>query len=325
MRIAYRFLLASAVLSFSVLVEGQGRAEVTINDAGVQAENLTSGQDGTIYFGSTAKGTIYRAAPGAVQAEPWILASTTGLTNVLGLLADDKTGTLWVCQNSTGGRNGAPVAGQTALRSFDIKSGAAKGTYPFPVNGGFCNDMAIGADGTVYATETFNNRVNRLRPGASAVEIWIADEQLAAIDGIAVLGDGAVYVNTFFTGHLLRIPVRPDGRAGAIVAIATSLPLSRPDGLRSTGPNTLIQAEGQGRVAELTVSGSKADVRVLREGLTGATGVTVVDGTAFVLVERTKAVAVPYMPRAQFASQPRQQQQPAAQQGRANSSSGLVP
>ncbi len=85
-----------------------------------------------MYFGSTAKGTIYRAAPGAAQAEPWILASTAGLTNVLGVLADDKSNTLWVCQNTTGGRGGAPVVGQTALRSFDLKTGAAKGTYPFP-------------------------------------------------------------------------------------------------------------------------------------------------------------------------------------------------
>ena len=83
-----------------------------------------------------------RAAPGAAQAEPWILASTAGLSNVLGLLADDKRNTLWVCQNNTGGRGG-PEVGQTALRSFDLKSGAAKGTYPFPSNGGVCNDMAI--------------------------------------------------------------------------------------------------------------------------------------------------------------------------------------
>ena len=67
---------------------------------------------------------------------------------MLGVLADDKTNTLWVCQNATGGRGGAPVAGQTALRSFDLKSGAAKGTYPFPPNSGVCNDIAVSADGT---------------------------------------------------------------------------------------------------------------------------------------------------------------------------------
>ena len=101
----HRTLLA--VVTFAALspfVRAQGRTELTVNDTGIQAENLTSSQDGSVYFGSTAKGTIYRAAPGASQAEPWIQASTAGLTNVLGVLADDKTNTLWVCQNSTGGR-----------------------------------------------------------------------------------------------------------------------------------------------------------------------------------------------------------------------------
>src|SRR5436853_7535901 len=45
----------------------QSRTEVTIADTGVTPENLTSGRDGTVYFGSMAKGTIYRAAPGAAR------------------------------------------------------------------------------------------------------------------------------------------------------------------------------------------------------------------------------------------------------------------
>src|SRR6476620_4604612 len=287
-------LVLVIVAALSPLAGAQSRTEITINDTGVQAENLTSSQDGTVYFGSTAKGTIYRAAPGAAQAEPWIQASAAGLTNVLGVLADDKTNTLWVCQNNTGGRGGAPVVGQTALRSFDLKSGAAKGTYPFPSNGGVCNDMAIAADGTVYATESFANRVHRLRPGAAALDLWITDQRFAGIDGIAILADGAVYVNTFFGGELFRIPVNADGSAGTIVKIETSIPLTRPDGLRTVGPKTLIQAEGQGRMTELTIDGNRADVRVVKDGLTGATGVTRVGDTALVLVERAKAVVVPY-------------------------------
>jgi hypothetical protein len=250
-----------------------------------------------VYFGSTAKGTIYRAAPGASQAEPWIQASAAGLTNVLGVLADDTSNTLWVCQNNTGGRGGAPVVGQTALRSFDLKTGAAKGTFPFATNGGVCNDIAVASNGTVYATESFNNRIRRLRPGATALDEWITDPKLTAVDGIALLADGAVYVNTFFSGELFRIPVNTDGSAGAIAKIETSMPLSRPDGLRTVGPQTLIQAEGQGRLAELTIKGDRAEVRVLQEGLKAATGVTIVGNTAFVLVERARAVAVPYRPQ----------------------------
>jgi streptogramin lyase len=283
------------MLAIAASVAAQSRTEIKINDTSVQAENLTSSQDGSVYFGSTAKGTIYRASPGATQADPWIQAHTAGLTNVLGVLADDKTHMLWVCQNSTGGRSGAPVVGQTALRSFDLESGTAKGTFAFPTNGGVCNDIAIAADGTVYATESFANRIHRLKPGAKALELWVpADPQLAGVDGIALLADGAVYVNTFFAGKIFRIRVNADGTAGPIEPIETSMPFSRPDGMRTVGPRTLLQAEGQGRLTEITIAGNRAEVRVVREALAGATGVTLVGGNAFVLIERAMAVAVQY-------------------------------
>jgi len=297
LRTACRLIVALAAITMVVPVaRAQSRTEITIKDTAVTPENLTSSRDGAVYFGSMAKGTIYRAAPGAVQAEPWILASATGLTRVLGVLADDKTNTLWVCQNATGGQGGAPAAGQTALRSFDLKSGASKGTYPFPPNSGICNDIALSADGSAYVSESFRGRVHRLKPGATALEVWANDPQMNVIDGLAFLADGSLYVNEFTSGKLFRIPVNADGSAGALVPIETSMPLVRPDGLRTAGPTKLIQAEQQGRVAELTITGNRAEVRVIKDGLTRAAGVTVVGGTALVLVELTKAVAVPYRP-----------------------------
>ena len=298
-----RLTISYSLLSFVVLAPvapvtgAQERTEITTSDSAVGPENLTSSRDGTVYFGSTRKGTIYRAKPGASRAEPWILASEAGLTNVLGVLADEKSNTLWVCQNATGGRGGAPVSGQTALRAFDLRSGAAKGIYPFPANSRICNDIAVSADGTAYVTETLGGRVHRLKPGATQLELWANDPALEVIDGLAFLADGSLYVNVFTTGKLFRIPVNADGSAGAIVPIETSMPLVRPDGLRTVGPRTLIQAEQQGRVAEMTITGNRADVRVVREGLTGASGVTLVGDSALVLVEFTKAVVVPYRPR----------------------------
>ena len=295
-----RHLLVAIVctLSLGQVAGAQVRTEITPSDTAVSPENITSSRDGTVYFGSMTNGTIYRAAPGASRAEPWILASTTGLTRVLGVLADDRSGTLWVCQNATGGRDGAPMEGQTALRSFDLRSGAAKGTYPFPPNSRICNDIAVAADGSAYVSESYGGKVHRLKPGATALEVWASDSAMSVIDGLAFLGDGSLYVNTFNTGRIFRIPVDADGSAGAIVPIETSMPLVRPDGLRTAGPNTLIQAEQQGRIAELTISGNRAEVRVLRDGLPRASGVTFVGDTAVVLVELTKAVVVPLAGRA---------------------------
>ena len=220
------------------------------------------------------------------------------LTNVLGVLADDKSNTLWVCQNNPGGRGGTPVVGQTAPRSFDLKSGAGKGTYPFPSNGAVCNDMAVAADGTVYATESFANRIHRLKPGAKELDLWVpADPQLAIVDGIAILVDGAVYVKTFFAGWIFRVPVKADGSPGALEPIETSLPLTRPDGLRTLGPQTLIQAEGQGRVTELTIKREPRRSPRAARGADGGHRRAVVGDSAFVLVQRAKAVPVPYRPQ----------------------------
>lgn len=288
----------AAVFTATSGAVAQGRGDITIADSAVTPENITSTADGTVFFGSTSKGTIYRALPGAAQAQPWILASQHNLTNVLGVFADERSNTLWVCQNTAGGRGGAPVSGQTALRQFDLKTGAAKGSFPFPPNAGTCNDIAVAANGTAYVTESFRGRVYRLRQNATALEEWLsAPQELNGIDGIALLADGAVYFNDFFSGKLYRVPVNADGSAGAMLALDTSIPFTRPDGLRSTGRMTLIQAEGQGRATEITISGNRAEVRVLQEGLTGATGITVVGGNALVLVQRLKAVAVPYAAR----------------------------
>ena len=106
-------LFAAAVASTSCasVARAPARTQIAPGDTAVSPENLTSSRDGTVYFGSMTKGTIYRALPGAARAEPWILASTAALTRVLGVLADDEFNTLWVCQNATTGAAGAPVVG----------------------------------------------------------------------------------------------------------------------------------------------------------------------------------------------------------------------
>lgn len=55
------FIAVVVFAALAPLVRAQGRTEVTVNDTGIQAGSLTSSQDGGVYFGGTAKGTIYRA------------------------------------------------------------------------------------------------------------------------------------------------------------------------------------------------------------------------------------------------------------------------
>ncbi len=44
----------------------------------------------------------------------------------------------------------------------------------------------------------------------------------------------------------------------------------------------MLLVEGAGRLDEVTITGDKAEVKVIREGLTGPTAVTVTGGIAYV-------------------------------------------
>jgi len=50
-------------------------------------------------------------------------------------------------------------------------------------------------------------------------------------------------------------------------------------------------------VAELTIEGNRAEVRVIQDGLPRASGVTLVGDSALVLVNFARAVVVPYRQR----------------------------
>jgi sugar lactone lactonase YvrE len=263
-------------------LQAADRAEITFDGPRIFPESLTSTKNGDLYFGSLGQDSVYRAASKDVQAKTWIQPKANGLTTVLGVLADEKAGVLWVCTSASGGRNGQPVVGETALKAFNLKDASFKASYAFPGNG-LCNDIAVANDGTTYATDTTQGRVLRLKKGASALDVWVSDATLlATADGIALLADGNVYVNSVGQGTLMRIPVNKDGSAGPITKLETSRPLQGPDGMRSVGRKTMLLVEG-GRLDEVTIDGNKAEIKVLKEGMTGITAVTLAGGTAYVV------------------------------------------
>jgi len=311
--------LGLAAASFMALACGTAAAagplEITIPGDRAFPESLSSSSDGTIFIGSFAEGGIFRVPPGAVTAEPWIKPGANDSRSTLGVLADERSGTLWVCSNDLSGMGVVTpgIATGSALKSFDLNTRAAKASVALPGSRTLCNDIAVGPDGAIYATDSFNPHVLRLKPDGNRLEVWATDPRFAVtggagLDGIAFGSDGNAYVNTFNGNGLFRIDVTASGSAGKITHLQTSRPIQLPDGMRQYGDNTLLMIEGVGRFDLVTLDGDKATIDTLKEGYDGPVSVTKIGNTAWVLEGQLRYLLDPKMkeqkPRLPFRGSP---------------------
>ena len=286
---------ASLCLTFAIGVAAVTHAsappaEIVIPGERVFPESLTSTADGTVIIGSIGARTIFRAKPGAATAEAWIQPGTDGMQGIFGVLADSKSNTLYACS----GRFGPPPAGEppvvATLYAFDLKSGAPKGHFPLPTAGAACNDIAVGADGTAYATDTANMQVVRLKKGAKDLEVWAGaggefGPRGGVLDGIAVLGNRVV-VNVLLASKLFSVPIAKGGTAGTVTEIKLDGSITRPDGMRSFGKKSLLIAEAGngGRLSRVDLTDDSGKVTLVKDGFPGGpVSVAVVGTTAYVL------------------------------------------
>ncbi|WP_338831156.1 hypothetical protein [Bradyrhizobium sp. 27S5] len=173
-------------------------------------ESVTSTSDGTLYVGSFNQGGVTKIAGG--KAEQLVKPGAGDSRSTLGVLADEKSGTLYVCSNDI---SGFGVAGPSEtkgawLKTFDLKSGAPKGSFALSDPKSLCNDIVVGADGTAYVSDSFTPIVYSLKPGGTALATFATDPQLApakdgvGLDGIAIGADGNLYVTTFIRQNCSR-------------------------------------------------------------------------------------------------------------------------
>src|SRR5271154_5608856 len=291
---ALRFAACIAVLTG--LVQAAFAAEILIVDAKSQPESLTVAPGGILIVGSASSPFVYKVRPGSTTAEKFVDASDDGAgTFFFGMLADAATNTLWTCQ-LTPVPGTAPVKRHTALRGFDLSTGAQKLRWNLPGDNSTCNDFSVGPDKALYITDTANSKIYKLPAGASTAELFLEDRALYGIDGIAFL-DGTLYVNNVFSNNLYRIPVDAAGKAGQPVDIWMDQPVKGPDGMRAANGKLLLAENGSGKISVITVHGDKASVTVIKEGLKTPTAVEPAGDTIWIAERGTgKAVSIP-MPK----------------------------
>ena len=129
----HRRMVMLAAAALAAATTGATAATVTIPGDNVFPESMTQTSDGTLYFSSIGQGAIFVAPPGASTAK-YFVKPNARLRSVTGVLADEKSHTLYACTNdwsmfgvTTPGGKGPP-----AVKAFDLRTGADKGTYEFP-------------------------------------------------------------------------------------------------------------------------------------------------------------------------------------------------
>ncbi len=268
---------ALARLSVPVALVGAAiahAANIELPGKRLYPESLTATADGTLYVGSAGGGGVMRIAPGATLAAQWIAPGAASSRSILGVFADEHRGLLWVCSDDLrSSKIVSPGSGHTSLKGFDLKSGAGKVSVDVTGEDPFCNDIALGADGAVYVSESTYGRVLKLSCDLTRFTIWAADKRILDVDGIAFGADGNLYVNTYSGNGLFRIDVR-NGAAGAITKLALPREIFHPDGMRTLSGNTFLMAEGSGKLDLISIKGDKVGIETLSDTLVEPAGVT---------------------------------------------------
>ena len=280
--------LGTAGLALMLAVASGGGVRAESAPVGVPdksfPESVTSTKDGTLYVGSFNLGGVKKVTSG--KAEQFIKPGAGDSRSTLGVLADEKSGMLYVCSNDI---SGFGVPGPTDikgawLKTFDLASGVLKGSVALKDPKSLCNDIAVGSDGTAYITDSFTPNVYSLKPGGTALEVWATDPLLApakdgvGLDGIAFGADGNLYVTTYIPAALFKIAVK-DGKAGAVTALKSSRPPDHADAMRTSG-NSLLLIEGNGKLDKVTIKGDEAEIETIKDGFSEPVSVTQVGDTA---------------------------------------------
>lgn len=200
----------------------------------------------TVYVGSYADGTVYRARPGRRTAEVFLPSGTDGRRTANGLRVDAR-GRLWVI-DSTAGVSVYDTATGTRLARFDVAGSDPR----------FVNDLTVTPDGTAYLTDSARGTIYRVTPaqlatgGGALTEAYDLSPALRpqsagtfTLNGITSDPAGRYLLAVDMTaGDLLRV----DLRTGAVSRVAlTGGDLKAGDGLD-------LAADGSLRVAHNTTN-----------------------------------------------------------------------
>lgn len=139
---------------------------------------------GRFLLGSVRQRTVYAVEQGALR--PFARLPY----GAFGMVADPARGALWVASTAlpaTSGFDAATERGRAALVRLDLATGAVAETHPAPAGDHSWGDVALGADGTVFVSDSRAPVIWALRDGTLAPFV---EGPFVSLQGLAPSPDG---------------------------------------------------------------------------------------------------------------------------------------
>ncbi|QJW57571.1 Virginiamycin B lyase [Serratia plymuthica] len=244
---------------------------MTLPPGALYPNGIARASDGTLYVGLITSGRVLRKRPNQDWQTFFPGTDTVFASNALRL--DERRGLLW------GNSPDFLSAGKTRANrvyALNVADATLNRSLPLP-EGEMGNDIVLGADGTVYLTETKGGGILRLRPDEAAFQTLYRDSRLTAPSGlgaagIVILDDKRMAIANFGTGKLYTLSY---GDAQPVLSeILLPRTIENPDGMGLAPDGALIVLEngissGQGRILRIAAPGAAGmhKIEIVREGM----------------------------------------------------------
>ena len=161
---------------------------------------------GAWYVGSIRHRKVTRILPGGAVHD-LVREGQNGLWSVLGVRADPAAQTLWVTTAAIpqGAGYQAADSGRSGIYAFDLATGRFKARYLLPTSGAghLLGDLVVAPNGDVYATDSRDPVIWRVRKGADEVHEFLRHPLFRSLQGPALNPSGRLlYVADYSHGIL---------------------------------------------------------------------------------------------------------------------------
>ncbi len=194
------------------------------------------------FAGSVRERRIVRIEGGV--ATDFVAPASGGVFSVFGLAIDRPRGLLWAA--STAGALTpdlkAGERGAAGVFAFDLETGAPRANAELTADAkAVIGDIAVAADGAVFASDSANAAIWRLKPGGTALERVFDDPRFVSPQGLAVSADQRFLLVADYAMGLFAI----DLASGEMrtVSAPSAVTLLGIDGLSLTDEGILIATQ----------------------------------------------------------------------------------